>query len=159
MEPAQQDSAVDVGVALLRAPVVAVVRFAVRGWAVAAGPHASAVTGGEGEPLLRREQSLLAPDIERVPGAVDAHEHPGGLAQRLVEHRTRQRRTPVLDVRDAQETPERVTRADGIPHRYQPHTGLTRPEHVLGRGQSPRSNDVHHEVVGQLLVRATIAHE
>ncbi|MCR2815304.1 hypothetical protein [Microbacterium jiangjiandongii] len=115
------------------------VRFTVGGRSVTAGPHASAVACGEGESLLRREESLLTADIERVPGAVDADDHRGGLAERLVEHRTGQCRATVLEVGDAQEAPERVTRADGIRHGHEPHTGLTRPEDVLRGCQGGRS--------------------
>ena len=53
VEAAQQDAAVDVGLALISVPVVDVVGFAVRRRPIATGPAAAAVADREGDALLR----------------------------------------------------------------------------------------------------------
>lgn len=67
MVAAEQDSAVDIGAALLGVPFVNVVCFAVRGGAIAASPPASAVTHRQGDALCRREQAMLPSDVQWVP--------------------------------------------------------------------------------------------
>jgi hypothetical protein len=52
---AEEDSAVEVGCAAVPLPVIDVVRFAPGGWAIAAGEEASAVSGGEHNPLAGGE--------------------------------------------------------------------------------------------------------
>jgi hypothetical protein len=64
-----------VGAACVSCPVLDVVGFAPGGWAVAAGPAASAVAFGEGGALTVGEEALFASDVEGLAVLVEDDGH------------------------------------------------------------------------------------
>ena len=77
-------------------------------------------------------------------------------AQRTIDHRTRKRLPAILRVADGEQAAERIARADGVLDHDHPYTGLPRPEHVLGRCEGSRAQEIHEQVVLELLVRPRV---
>src|SRR5690606_7338241 len=123
---AEQDPAVDVGSTAVGMPLVDMVRLAIGGWTVASLPTAAAIAYGEGDALSRREQAVLAADIQWIPATVDRYGH-RRVADALIDDRRRQVHEAVLGVRTV-----RVAL-----HMNQPHAGLPGAEDGLGIGQRP----------------------
>ena len=126
-------------------PFVDVMRLTVGGRAVAAGPHASAVTHGQCDALSRGEQPMLPPDIEGVSAPVYRHGHDSAVADVLLGDRGRQSREAVLGVGDLV-----------LHDLHQSHPGLPGPEDTLGIGERSGAQHVEEQVVCELVVGALV---
>ena len=113
VEPAEQAAAVDVGAAVVFDEVVAVVRFAVRRGALAAGPQTAAVTGGERDALpwrcrgAVRARGRAGCRIGRAVTSTDAEVHTAP-----VDDRSGQRVAAVFGVSDGEQPSERIAGTD-----------------------------------------------
>lgn len=89
---AEQHPVRDVGAAAVAVPVVDVVRLAPGRRAFASGKPASAVARGERDALSRREEALVATDIERLTVLVEEDRHQSGRAGMPFDSGERHRR-------------------------------------------------------------------
>jgi hypothetical protein len=155
MEPAEQHAAVDVGAPAF-AVLIDVVGFAVGGDSLTRREGAASVANREHKALPRRVKPLLAPKIEGISVRIDDHiDRPLG-AQRAVDHVAGQCVAAVLCVTDREEPPERVSRADEVLHHDHAHSRLASAEHLGCRGEGAGAQDIHQQVVLQLIVRTWV---
>jgi hypothetical protein len=152
----EQDAAVDVGLAVVFAPVVGVVGFAVRRGPVAAGPSASAVAHGEHDALSAAEEALLTPEIERIALSIEHELDTAALADVAIDDRTGESRAAVFGAPRRQHATERVSTADRVGGHDHPHARLSCAEHVGCRGERTRLEHVDEEVVRELVVRSRV---
>lgn len=156
VERAEQDAPIDIGAAAVRIRVD-VVRLAVRGGSVAVGDAASAITDRQRDALCRAEQSCFAAEVERIAGRVEGDGDRRGVAGSSRDDPAWQRRTGVFDEGDRR--PSGHGAVVGILGGDDADAGLSRAEHRRGVGERAGPDDVHDQVVGDLIVRARIVGE
>nr|WP_240034675.1 hypothetical protein [Glaciihabitans arcticus] len=161
VERAEQDAVVDVGGAVVVFPVVDVVGFGPGCGSVAAGPHAAAVAGGEGDALFAGEAALLSSNIQR-PGVCDGDSCGGASAGQAFQSVRADRVGLSLNETVTAGTSEGVHCGQHPDHRtagpqqfavVDGRRGLDEVQEGIG-GQLCRSAVISGDSVGVVLVRA-----
>ena len=80
MVSTQKHAFSQIGSSAVAVPFVDVVGFAPGGGPVAIGPQASAVAGGQSDPLPAGEESLFAADVDALPVGIEGDREDAGIA-------------------------------------------------------------------------------
>src|SRR6185437_163416 len=97
MMATEQDAISDIGAAMIAEPFVDVVRFTPGGRSVAARESASAVSDRQPDPLSRREEPLLAADVDGLAGRVEVDRHRAAIAELALNRADADRSRLALD--------------------------------------------------------------
>src|SRR5699024_1492890 len=95
------DAVGDIRSAAFCRPLIDVMRLGVRRWPVAARHSAHAITDGERDTLLRREESLFAADVERASRLIQGDRDDSTDAPLAVDEFTGDRLSGFLEVSDS----------------------------------------------------------